>query len=156
LYALAGVIAEAHEHVEREPAHRVGRGEVLRDAHERDAGLVEPVHHLREVEERSREAIDLVDDHDVDALGIYVGEEALEGGTLDVGARETAVVVVRVNQRPALAPRVRLAGLALRVERIELLLEPVRCRLAGVDRAAARRRRDLLRDGPSHGPPRSA
>jgi hypothetical protein len=118
----------------------------LRDAHEGDAGLVEPVHHLREVEERSRQAIDLVDDHDVDALGVDIVEEALERRALDVGAREAAVVIAPVDQRPALALRVRLTGFMLGVEGVELLLEPVGRRLAGVDRAAPSRRRDLLMD----------
>src|SRR5690606_14628038 len=90
----------------------------------------------REVEERAAEAVDLVDDDDVDLARVDVGEQALERGALDVRASEAAVVVALGQRLPALAPHrpdVELGGLALGVEGVEVGLEPLARRLAGVD-----------------------
>ena len=60
-------------------------------------------------------------------------------GPLQRAAGEAAVVVGVADQRPALgalAGDVGLAGLALGVQRVELLLQPLLGGLAGVDRAA--------------------
>src|SRR5207247_11471720 len=58
---------------------------------------------------------------------------------LHVAAREPAIVVAGLGQRPALvtlAADVGLAAFALRVERVELLFEPLLGGLAGVDGTA--------------------
>jgi len=65
-------------------------------------------------------------------------------------ASEAAVVIARADELPAFADltsNVGFAGLALRIERIEILLEAFLGRLPGVDRAAlgARLRRDHRR-----------
>jgi len=124
--------------------HRVRRREVLRDRHERHAGCAEALHHLGEVEERAAEAVDLVDDHDVDLAGVDVGEQALERGAVGVGAGEAAVVVALADELPAgLMLDVADGGLALRVEGVEVLLEPGRRRFARVDCAALQLGRDV-------------
>src|SRR4029077_1043878 len=99
--------------------------------------------------ERAGEPVDLVDDHDVDAAGCNVGEQALQRRPLDVAAREPAIVIAGSGQSPALvtlAADIGLAGFALRLERVELLLKPFLGRFAGVDRTAL-----AARVSPRHG-----
>src|SRR5712691_8795382 len=82
---------------------------------------------------------DLVDDDDVDPASLDVGKQLLQCRPLHVATREPAVVVAGSGQYPALvtlAADIGLAGFALRLERVELLLEPFLGGFAGVDRAA--------------------
>src|SRR4051794_5008453 len=67
-----------------------------------------------------------------------IGEQALRRGSLEIAAREPAIVISVSRQQPTLvllAANVGLAGFALRRERIEFLLEPFLGGFAGVDRA---------------------
>ena len=94
---------------------------------------------LGEIGERPAEPVDLVDDDHVDQSGLDVGEQSLERRAVQGAAGDTAVVVPVTNRHPALgllARDVGLTGLALGVERIELLLQAFLGRFAGVDRAA--------------------
>ena len=131
--------AKREQDVERQPPHR-GRGvERLGDRDEGDAGAVEHLDQLREVHQRARQPVDLVDHDDVDQPLLDVGEQPLQRRPLQRAAGEAAVVVGLADQRPALgalAGDVGLAGLALGVQRVELLLQPLLGGLAGVDRAA--------------------
>ena len=100
---------------------------------------VEHLDQLGEVHERAGEPVDLVDDDDVDPARLDVGEQPLQGRALQRAAGEAAVVVAVGNQHPAFLPLagdVGLAGLALGIEAVELLLQPFLAALAGVDRAA--------------------
>jgi hypothetical protein len=125
-------LGEGHQHVQRQPSHRVGGREVLGYGHEGSSCRSEPLHQLGEVEERAAQAVDLVDDHDVDLPDLDVGEESLEGRPLDVCAGEIAVVVAVVDESPARLPLdVGGAGLPLGVERVEVLLEADRSRSYG-------------------------
>ena len=66
-------------------------------------------------------------------------EQPLQPGPLQRAAGKAAVVVGLADQGPsprALAGDIGLACLALGVQGVELLLEPLLARLAGVDRAA--------------------
>ena len=102
---------------------------------------VEQLDQLGEVGERAGEAVDLVDDHDVDAPGPDLVQQPLQGGPVERGAGQAAVVVATGRQSPSLvrlALDVGLAGLALRVERVEGEVEVMLGRLAGVDGAALR------------------
>ena len=74
---------------------------MLCDRDERYAVLVEQLHHLREVEERTGQAIDLVDHNAVDPACCNVGKEPLQGRSLDVAARETAIIVAVGQDCPA-------------------------------------------------------
>jgi hypothetical protein len=70
--------------------------------------------------------------------GADIAEQALQAGALQGSARESAVVVAGGQRRPtlvALAADVGVAGLALRMEGVELLLEPLLRGLSDVDRA---------------------
>ena len=100
---------------------------------------VEHLDQLGEIHQRAAEAVDLVDDDDVDAAGLDVGEQPLQRRALQRAAGEAAVVVAVGHQHPAfglLAGDVGLAGLALGVEAVELHVEAFLAGLAGVDRAA--------------------
>ena len=141
---LAFKLREGQEDVQRQPPQRVGGVELLGDRHEAHATFVEHLDDSREVHERPAEPVDLVDDHAVHLGGLDIHQELLQRGPIHVAAGVAAVVVVGRHQLPAfvaLAQDVRLARLALRVERVELLLEAFVGGLPGVDRAT-----DRLRD----------
>src|SRR5881227_1074057 len=66
--------------------------------------------------------------------------KALRRGSLEIAAREPAIVIAGSGQQPTLvllAANVGLAGFALRRERIEFLLQPFLGGFAGVDRATS-------------------
>jgi hypothetical protein len=149
---LALELGKRQQHVQREPAH-AGRGvEGLRDADEGHAALVEHLDEPCEVHQCPAQAVDLVDDHDVDTAALDVGEEALQRWPFERAAGEAAVVVLVGQLDPALGPlacNVGAARLALRVEAVEFHVEPFLGRLAGVDRAA-----ELPHEGLLHAAPR--
>src|SRR5258705_441544 len=73
-------------------------------------------------------------------LTIESEDAALRRGSLEIAAREPAIVIAVSRQQPTLvllAANVGLAGFALRRERIEFLLEPFLGGFAGVDRATS-------------------
>src|SRR5208283_6079350 len=100
---------------------------------------VEHLDDLGEVRERTGQAVDLIDDDGVDPMRGDVGEQTVQRRSLH-GAAGVARIVVELRQNaPALmllTSNERLAGLALRVEGVELLFEPFFRGFAGVDGAA--------------------
>ena len=87
---------------------------------------IEQFDHLGEVGERPGQAVDLVDDHDIDETLADIGEQTLQRRPLHRAARKPAVVVCGLDELPAfagLALDERLARLALGVQRVEVLLE---------------------------------
>ena len=93
-----------------------------------------------EIGERSRQPVDLVDDHDVDPARSDIGDQVFQGGPLQIAAREPTVVIAGFGQYPALvalAADEGLTGFALRRERVEFLLQPFLGGFAGVDGAAS-------------------
>ena len=105
---------------------------------------VEQLNDLCEVRQRAGQAIDLVHNHRVDLMPGDVGKQPLQGRAFQRPAGEPAIVIGGLDQPPSLAPLAAdesLASLALRVQRVEVLLQPFLGRFAGVDRAAPRRRR---------------
>ena len=136
---LALELRERQQHVESQPTHGRRGVEGLRDRYERNRARVKDFDDFGEVGERAGQAVDLVDDHDIDPFGRDVGEQTLQRRPLHIAAGIAGVVVELGQRLPAfmlLAAHIRLAGLPLGVEGIELLLEPFLRRLAGVDRAA--------------------
>src|SRR3712207_3883818 len=55
---------------------------LLGDGDKGRAVRIKPLGQLGEVSERAGEAVDLVDDHDVDLPALHVSEEPLQGGPL--------------------------------------------------------------------------
>ena len=103
---------------------------------------VQHVDDLGEVWQRPRQSIHLVDQDQIDLASANIGEQTLQAGPLQRAAGDAAIVIGRRQGRPpfvTLATGIGFAGLALRIERVERLLEPFFRRLAGVDRAAAGR-----------------
>src|ERR1035437_8418237 len=89
-YHLSLAFRKAHEHIEGQPSDGVCRREVLCDRHKGSSRSSEPLRQFREVEQLPTQAIDFVDDHDVDLPGVDVGKEPLEGRPLDVCACEAS------------------------------------------------------------------
>jgi DNA-binding NarL/FixJ family response regulator len=125
--------------------------------------LFQDLHDLAEVADRAAEAVHLVDHHAIDLFGLDVGKQAAQGRAVHVGSGVAAVVVLVRHERPALAGLAAdegLAGVALRVERVEVLVQALVGRFPRVDGAADRLRRAvavtpvrhalLLAGGPSH------
>ena len=72
------------------------------------------------------EAVDLVDHHHIDVAGFDVIEKPGEGRAVRGSAREATIVIEVGESDPALvllADDERLAGLSLRIERVERLVQ---------------------------------
>ena len=103
--ALAGDLAfelgEGEQHIEGQTPHR-GRGvELLRHRDKGDVMGVEDVDDLGEIGERAGEAIDLVDDNDLNLAGLNVRQQPLQGRALHRAAGEAAVVIHVRKRGPA-------------------------------------------------------
>src|SRR4029450_9058019 len=86
--------------------------------------------------------VDLVDDHNLDLAGAYIGQEVLQRRAVERAAGVAAVVVVGRQGPPAFVPLALDVGptsLTLGVERVEVLLPAFLGGLAGIDRAPADR-----------------
>src|SRR3984885_6027262 len=147
---LAFKLGEGQEHVQGQSSH-AGRGvERLGDRDERHLMSVEEFDQLGEVGERAGQPVDLVDDDDIDPASANVIKELLERWPLHRAARVATVVVVGADQLPALvglALDVGFRCLPLIIERVELLLQAMLSRDAGVDGAAQRRFASLRSHG---------
>ncbi len=138
-------LREAEQDVQRQPSHAGGRVEALGDGHESDAVRIHHLHQLGEIHQRAAEPIDLVDHDDINQVGLDVAQQALQRRPLQRAAGEPAIVVAVAHQHPpfgTLAGDVRFAGVALRVEGVEFLLQPLVRGLSRVHGAA-----ELLRGG---------
>ena len=136
---LALELGEGQQDVEHQPAHRRGGVELLGHRHERHLVPFEHLHQLGKVGQAARQAVDLVDDHDVNLVGNDVRHQAFQSRAFHVAARVTTIVVVIAHRQPALsalADDIGLACLALGIQRIERLIEAFVRRDAGVDGAA--------------------
>src|SRR3984893_8487374 len=110
---------------------------------------IEQLNQLGEVGQRPRQAVDLVDDDDVNLPGADIVQQLLKVGTLGGPAGGSPIVIAGADQSPAgmgLAFDVGGGSLVLRVQRVDLLVEPVLGRDPGIDRAA-----DLLDRSSPHG-----
>src|SRR3984885_8699164 len=147
---LAFKLGEGEEHIQGQSSH-AGRGvERLGDRDERHLMCVEEFDQLGEVGERAGQPGDLVDDDHVDPVSANVIEELLERRPIYRAAGVAAAVVVGPDQLPAfmgLALDVGFRCLPLIVERVELLLQAMFGRDAGVDGAAQRRFASLRSHG---------
>ena len=121
---------------------------------------VELLDQLGEVSQGSGQAVDLVDDDDVDLALPDRAEKGLQGGSVETRAGIAAVIVAAVGEDPALmslAADISCAGFALGVEGIEVLLEPMVGRDPRIDRASSggrrRGRMSARAPTPTHGAP---
>src|SRR5580704_676915 len=133
---LALELREGQQNVEGQAPHRGRRVELLRHRYEGRALGIEDLDDLGKIGERAGQPVDLVDDHRVDAPRRDVLKQPLQSRPVHRRAGEPAVIISRVQAHPAFVPLAvdeGLAGFALRLQRIELLLEPLLGRFAGVD-----------------------
>ena len=101
--------------------------------------LVEDLGQFGEVGERAGQAIDLVDDDDVELASPHQVHQLLKAWTVHVAAGEATVVEAIGEQLPAfmgLRANIGLACLALGLERVKILFEAVLGGFAGVDGTA--------------------
>ncbi len=130
---------KAEQHIQRQTPQTCCRVERLRHRGEPRPCPVEPLDQLGKVCERPGQAVDLVDHDPIDPTCLHVGHQSLQRRTIRMPTRNAAVIVPLFDRHPAfvaLARDVGLTRLALRIERIEVLLAPFLARLAGVDGAA--------------------
>ena len=142
--ALAGDLAlelgEGQQHVQGQASHAGGGVELLGDGDEAGALGVEHLDDLGEVGERAGQPVDLVDDDQVDLAGADIGEQLPQGRAFEGAAGDAAIVIQGGQQHPALMALtgdIGGAGLALGIERVERLFQPLLGGFAGVDGAAA-------------------
>jgi hypothetical protein len=105
---------------------------------------VEQLDQLGEVGKRTGQPVDFVDDDDVDPALPDRVKKGLQGRPIETGAGIAVIIVAPVREDPALmslAADISRTGFALRVEGIEVLLEPVVGRDARIDRTSPRGRR---------------
>jgi hypothetical protein len=94
---------------------------------------------LGKIGQGARQAIDLVDDNDIDAVGANVIEEMLQGRAVGGSAGEAAIVVSGPNQCPtgmSLAAEIGLCRIILGVKRVKILIEAGLGRDPSIDGAA--------------------
>ena len=119
-------LSKGQQNVERQPPHRSGRVELLGDRDERDVVPIEHLNQLRKVRQAAREAVDLVDHHDINFSGLDVCHQALESWTINVAAGESTIVVGVVQRQPtfmALATHKSKTCIALCFQAVVLLIQ---------------------------------
>jgi hypothetical protein len=105
-------LGEGEEHIEGQPSHR-GRGvELLRDRDERHTHGIEDLDDLGKIGEGTREAIDLVNNDDIDFALADVAEKLLQRRPLHITARAAAIVIGLRQRGPALMELALDEGLA--------------------------------------------
>ena len=132
-------LGKRQQHVEGQPTHAGGGIEGLRDRHERDGMLVEQLHQLGEIGQRAGQAVDLVDDDDVDLAVADIVQQPLQRRPVQGGAGQAAIVIPGPDQPPALVGLtldIGLAGLPLGIEGVEFQVEIMLGGFARVDGAA--------------------
>ena len=114
---LALKLRKGQQHIEGQASHRGRRVELLRHRNKRGAPRIEDLDDLGKIGERAGQPVDLVDDHDIDALCRDVGEQPLQSRPTHRRAGEPAVIITCAQAHPAfvaLAGDKGLAGFALR------------------------------------------
>jgi hypothetical protein len=98
----------------------------LGDGDERHVVCIEELDEFGKVRERSGQAVDFVNDNDLDFVGSHIVKQALQSGALRIAARKSSIVVFSPYERPTgmgLAANVGLAGIILGIERVEVLFQ---------------------------------
>ena len=87
---------------------------------------LEHLDHLGEVGKAARQAVNLVDHHDVDQAALDVRQQALQPRAICIAAGKPRIVVIVGHRNPALdalAGHKSVARFLLRVDGVELLIE---------------------------------
>jgi hypothetical protein len=99
--------------------------------------LLEHAQHPREIEQRPAQTVDFIYHDAIQFARFDCVEQPCQSGPVHVGAGEAAVVIELGQRDPAFAPLTpneSLGSLALRIERVEFLIETLFGRLPRVDR----------------------
>src|SRR5258708_4528327 len=110
---------------------------------------IEQFDQFGEVRQRPRQTVDLVDDDDINLPGADIVQQSLQIGSIGRSAGVSAIVIAGADQGPAgmrLTLYIRGSSIVLRIQRVELLIEPVLGGYPGVDGAADRFDRSWLHD----------
>src|ERR1019366_5097537 len=136
-------LRERQKNVQGEATHRSRRVELLRDGDEGDAFRIKLLDKFGKVGQRTCEPIDLVH-HDRIHLAVSdVGHQFFQSWPIHIAARESAVIVLGAEDNPSfvlLRMNIRLASLALCIERIKGLVQTFFGGFASIDRALDARR----------------
>ena len=113
-------LSEGEQHVEGQSSHAGRRIEGLGDGNERDAVGVEELDQLGEVGQRSGQAVDLVDDDDIETTLPDRLQKPLESRAAEAGAGEAAIADLPLEPHHRHIARIgdfhRCAGLGRPVE----------------------------------------
>jgi hypothetical protein len=132
-------LRKGQQNVEGQTPHRRRRVELLRDRNKGRASRIEDLDDLGKISQRAGEPVDLVDNDRIDPTRRDVREQPLQRRPVHRRAGKPAVVITCAHANPALVALAGDEGLtsfALRLQRIELLLEPLLGGFTGVDRTA--------------------
>src|SRR5229473_4313510 len=102
---------------------------------------IEQLYQFGEVRQRPCQAVDLVDDDDVDLPRADVVQQLLKVRTIGGPTRISAIVIAGPGQGPAgmgLTLDIGRGSIILRIQRVELLIKSMIGRDPGMDRAADR------------------
>src|SRR3977135_4005912 len=102
---------------------------------------IEQFNQLGEIRQRSRQAVDFVDNNDLNLPGADIVQQLLKVGAVGGPAGVSPIVIAGADQSPAgmgLAFDVGGGGLVLGIQRVKLLIEAMVGRNPGIDRAADR------------------
>src|SRR5882757_4870744 len=100
---------------------------------------IEQFDQFGEICQGSRQTVDVVDDDDINLPGADVVQQSLQVGPVGRSAGVSAIIVARADQSPACMGLTFYIGggsLILRVQRVELLVEPMLSGDPGIDGAA--------------------
>jgi hypothetical protein len=95
-------LGEGQQYVQRKPAHRSRRVEVLSDGNKADLVRVEDLNDLSEIGERASETIHFVDNHRIDLTRPNVIQELFQTGAIHRAPGEATIVVAARQYSPAL------------------------------------------------------
>ncbi|YBW38421.1 hypothetical protein ACMYR2_0925 [Nitrobacter sp. TKz-YC01] len=99
---------------------------------------IEQFDQLGEVSQRAGQPVHLIDDDDVDPAGRDIRQQPLQGRAIGGSAREAAIIISRLDERPAcmrLTSDIGLGCIILGIQRVELLIKAGVRRHPGIDRA---------------------
>ena len=100
---------------------------------------LQDIHQPGKVQQGPAQPSYLVDHYAIHPSGLHVPEQFLQGRTIEIAARITAVIVVFGHQAPAhmpLAQNIRLGGFSLCIQGVERLVQSVLGRFPCIDSTA--------------------
>ncbi|MPM54196.1 hypothetical protein SDC9_100970 [bioreactor metagenome] len=129
-------MGEGHQDIEHHAPRTAGGVDILRHAHKGGFVLIEERQQTGEVQQRTRQTVQFVDDHRVNPPCPDVVQQTLQRGPFQIAAAESAIVITFRKALPVsmfLAEDERLPGFALGIEAVELHVQPFVGAFARID-----------------------